>query len=376
MEKIPLFKVQIHSLEKMLRELKKVFNSGYIGEGEKVKKFEKELGNFLNCSSIPLSTNSCTSALQLAYRCSNVKDKIVLATPMTCAATNIPILNEGGKVVFCDINPNSGNISPESVKENIEKYGVEKIAAISFSDFGGYPATLDKLIELSKKYSIPLIEDASDSLGAKYRGKKIGTIKEIDYSCLSFQAVKQITTVDGGALICQNSKKRKFAKKLRWYGIDRDKIKGISRWQGNINERGYKFHMNNITASIGIEQIKYLKKVIQKQRENAKFFDEDLALIPGLEIPKKEKNVFPTYPHYLILVDSRNNFIKSMLEKGIDVGIVHKRNDKYSCFKNDFGKEDLPGLEIFNSKYVFIPSGQWINKENREYIAETIKKGW
>ena len=163
---IPLMKPHVPPRDKLMPALEETLYSGMLTEGAKVKEFEQKLQKKFNLPSVPLSTNSCTSALQLAYRCAKVRNKIVLATPMTCTATNMPILSEGGKIVWCDIDPETGNICVKDVRQKIERYGRENIAAVSFVDFAGYPADIGSLSEVTFEgdyhyYSPHLVEDAA-----------------------------------------------------------------------------------------------------------------------------------------------------------------------------------------------------------------------
>ena len=358
-------------------------------EGEKVKEFEEKLQQYIGCKHRPLTTNSCTSALQLAYRSVGVKNKLVLATPMTCTATNMPILAEGGKIVWCDVDPSTGNISVEDAERKLEKYG-DRVVAISFVDFAGYPADLNGLIYLKNKHGIELVEDAAQSIGARYMiGNSsslfepmymIGSISDINYVCLSFQAVKHLQTADGGALICNDESKWSFSKKLKWYGINRESVKEATRWHYDIPDWGYKFHMNNVNATIGISQLDYIRQIIAVHKENGFYFQRALEGIDGLEQLKISDNSEPSFWIYMIKVKQRDNFAKMMQSAGIMVNVAHIRNDSYSCFKDkslvENVNEELPGLQEFNDSYLAIPCGSWVSREDREYIVETIKKGW
>jgi perosamine synthetase len=386
---IPLMRVYMSPPEELMPELQKILYSGMVTEGVKVKEFEEKFQNYIGCSVRPLSVNSGTSALQLAYRCIGVKNKIVLATPMTCTASNMPILTEGGKIVWCDIDPKTGNISAESVERNLKIYG-SSVAAVVFVDFAGYPAELKKLIALKDKYNFKLVEDAAQSLGAEFLfpdeersirvWHKIGSVDSIDYTCFSFQAIKQLTTVDGGMLICNDKEKWGLAKKLKWYGINREAVKDAVRWHYDIEEYGYKMHMNNVNATIGIVQLDHIENVVGKHICNGRYFDNALKGVGGLELLSISEDSCPSYWIYMIKVDRRDDFAKMMTDAGIAVNVAHIRNDGYTCFKDtnhviNVG-EELPGLKEFNDKYISIPCGWWLNDDNREYIVKTIKKGW
>ena len=379
MKQIPLFKVHMPPREELLPALEETLYSGFVAEGKKVKEFEEKLQSKFGFAERPLTTNSCTAALQLAYRTCEVKNKIVLSSPMTCTATNMPILAEGGKIVWCDIDPATGNISVDDIVQKIGIYGQRNIAAISFVDFAGYPALLTDLDKVSKQYGIPLVEDAAQSLGAKYDGEYVGT--SIDYVAFSFQAIKQLTTGDGGALVVNTGKEKwDLVKRLKWYGINREAVKEATRWHYDIPDWGYKFHMNNINATIGLAQLSSIDFVLESHRTNGRYFDQTLQKIAGLKtlhIPSCSESA---YWIYMVKVEKRDDFARMMKEAGIEVSVAHIRNDGYSCFKNSSQVinpgEYRPGLEEFNNSYIALPCGWWVTSEDKEYIVETIKKGW
>ena len=384
---IPLMKVHMLPKDELMPALEKVLYSGMVTEGESVIEFEEKFQQWLGdyglkdpCNLRPLSTNSCTSALQLSYRAAGIRDKIVLATPMTCTATNMPIFMEGGQIAWCDIDPTTGNISVDSVCQKINELGPERIGAISFADFAGYPADLEQLINISKEFNIPLVEDSAQSLGASYCGNKIGTIEAINFTCFSFQAIKHMTTIDGGAVICQSEKDWELVKRLKWYGINREAVKEATRFHYDIPDWGYKAHMNNINAVIGIKQLNYITNIIQHHQTNGWFFDVELYNVDGITTMRHLDNTMSSYWIYMAKVEDREGFAKMMLDAGIGVNIAHIRNDQYTCFKDKRwvinAEEERPGLEDFTDKYISIPCGWWVTPKDAEYIVETIKGGW
>ena len=196
---------------------------------------------------IVYATGSGTDALHLAYILAGLKKgDEVIAPVYTCTATNIPFLYMGVNIKFADIDIETMNISVDSVKKLITK----KTKAIICMHYGGLPCDLDELQILANKYKIPLIEDAAHAVGATYKKKTIGSIS--DFTMFSFQAIKHITTGDGGMLSLKNKKLIEKAKRIRWFGISReDKQKGI--WENDISEIGYKYQMTDLGASLAIQ---------------------------------------------------------------------------------------------------------------------------
>ena len=364
--------------EDAVYQIKGVLNSGFVNEGKQVNAFKEVLKEFLNAENL-LLTNSCTSALTLAYVLSGVKsDTEVISSAMTCVASNTPIVNLGAKIVWADINPKTGGIDPYDIEKKITK----KTKAISFVNWAGTPSELDHLKSISQKYNIPLIQDAAHAFGAKWNGKPISNYA--DYTCFSFQAIKHLSTGDGGALICKDLEKYKLANKLKWFGYDRDSVKDEKgewkgqRWQADIrkNEVGYKFNMNNITASIGLAQMPYINKILEKHRNNAKVYD-DIFLgsnyIFSSDIPEKALSSFCVYTCFVNSTETNRDILLEELNKeGIAAGLVHIPNDEYSAF-NEF-KTELPGTRSFSTKQISLPCGWWLSKEDCQYIGHTIIK--
>lgn len=363
---IPLFKVHIPS--SVDGPLLQTLHSGYITQGPKVDEFEGRLSEFLGTKHT-VALNSGTSALTLALRLAGVgPGDEVIATPMTCTATNLPILSLGGKIVFADIDPVSGNISAES----IEKLITTKTKAIIFVDWGGMPADLDEIVSIARAHDIKVIEDAAHAFGAEYKGKKVGQIA--DFTCFSFQAIKHITTGDGGLLTCLDPKDYEQAKVLRWFGIDRSKAGLDSRIDQDIEEYGYKFHMNDLNATIGIVQMDHIDRILKSQRDNAEFYD--LTLDKYFVRQNEGGDRRSAWWLYTLLLPSkkdRDDFKKYAEDNGVMVNQVHKRNDEYTVFK-DAKHKNLDGVDYFADRMVCIPVHWGLSIEELDHVAGMCNK--
>ncbi len=361
---ITLFKV--HMPETVREPLLETLFCGFIGEGQRVIEFESKLTNFIG-SPYPLSLNNCTSAIHLALRLSCVKPgDDVITSPMTCTATNEPIMSFYARIIWADINPKTGNIDPESIRRKI----TSKTKAILVTHWGGYPCPMDEINEIAQEYGIKVIEDAAHAFGTEYKGRKIGN--HSDFVCFSFQAIKHITTVDGGVLFCKDETDYRRGKLLRWYGIDRESPRKDFRCEEDIAEWGYKFHMNDVAATIGIEQLNYIDGILSRNRDNARFYDESLSNINGVELCDYSDECKSAYWQYTILVNDRPSFMEYMNKNGIMVSQVHARNDKHSMFR-DFLCDNLPGVDEFTKYMVCIPVGWWVTDEERQYIVDNIR---
>jgi dTDP-4-amino-4,6-dideoxygalactose transaminase len=163
-------------------------------------------------------------------------------------------------------------------------------------------------------------------------------------------------------------------KLVRWYGIDRDGNRKDFRCEADILEWGFKFHMNDVNATVGLENLKFADQIISKHQDNAKFYDEQLKGVPGVTTLTRHEGHESAFWIYSMLVENRDGFYYKMKDCGIMVSQVHERNDKHSCVK-EF-KSNLPVLDATIGKVVSIPVGWWVTEEERQYIVDCIKQGW
>ena len=378
---IPLFKVFMS--EDVLKPLNEVLMSGFIGQGQKVEEYEQTLINYFR-NYLLVTTNAATSATHLSMRLLknssgewpglNEGDE-VLATPLTCTATNWPILANNLKIKWVDVDPATCNMDLDDLARKI----TPKTKVILPVHWGGYPNDLDKIKKIQEiaKYNVgfkpTVVEDCAHSFGSEYKSKKLGNHGNICF--FSTQAIKHFTTADGGILILPHKELYDRAKLLRWYGIDRETNSKDFRCEDDIAEWGYKFHMNDINATIGLNNFPHIEeKVISRHIENAKYYNEQLKDVSGVELMENKSDRKSSYWIYTLKVDDRDKFMDHMRDCNIMVSRVHERNDKHSCVK-EF-KTHLPNLDILADKMICIPNGWWVTDEQREYIVECIKKGW
>lgn len=361
---IPLVKTNIPAREKLMPELEKVLYSGYVAQGEQVDIFERAFEKYIG-NGHSLTVNSGTAALHIALILAGVKQgDEVISTALTAEPTNVAIKMTGAKIRYADVDVNTGNISSSSIEENINN----ATKAIMVVDYAGIPVDVKRIQQISKKYNLPVIHDAAHALGAKFNSLKTGN--HFPYTVFSFQAIKHLTTIDGGMLQIASKEEYEKAKLIRWFGID----KKLSRLDNNIQFQGYKYHMNNVNATIGLVQLADINSIVNAHVVNGKFFDKELQNIPGIELIKYYPASEPSYWLYTLKVENRDGFVKQLAENGIMASELHKRNDLHD-YLNDFHQQ-LPALDNFYSKLVHIPCGWWVGKEEREQIASTIKKGW
>lgn len=369
----PLFKVHI-DVEGALANIREVLDSGYIAEGIQVAEFAEKMSEIVETENVTM-LNSCTSALTLAMRLADVGpgDEVV-TTSQTCLASNSPIVTLGAKPVWADINYRTGMIDPREVEKKI----TDKTKAVVCVDWAGIPADLSLLSTICRRKGIKLIQDAAHAFGARYRNQDISAWS--DYSCYSFQAIKTVTVGDGGMLVCKDDNDHKRAMNLKWFGIDRNVSRDEKgRWRGqawdiDVPEAGYKFHMNNISAAIGLSQMRHIRGLLWAHVRNAGLYNELLKgeeLITPLEVPLGSE---PTYWVYTILTDVSvdRDIVLEALNKnhGIGAALVHVPNHTYTCFKDS--RATLPETEYFHQRQISLPCGWWLKPDDVKYIAKSL----
>ncbi len=345
-------------------ELERVLYSGYVGQGEKVDEFERKFEKYIGCGHA-VSLNSGTAALHIALILAGVNEgDEVISTALTAEPTNVAIKMVGAKIRYADVDIQSTNISARSILENV----TSATKAIVVVDYAGIPVDIDSIQKISKQFGISVVHDTAHSLGSRYNGLLSGS--HFPFTAFSFQAIKHITTIDGGMLHVADKAVYEKAKLVRWFGIDKSK----SRLENNIKFQGYKYHMNNVNATIGLLQLDDVDAIVNSHIENGKYFDKELTGIPGLELLTYYPNSEPSYWLYTMKVDNRDGFVRKMAEHKIVASELHRRNDWHE-YLNDFG-QTLPCLDELYPRLVHIPCGWWVGNEEREHIVNSIKTGW
>ncbi len=290
-----------------------------------VKQFEHEFAKKFNLQNV-VAVNSGTAALELAYELAEINEGDEVITPvLTCTATNIPLLHRGAKIVFADVDYDL-NIDIHDVEKKITK----KTKAIVFVHFGGNNRGLADLLTICRERGITLIEDAAQAVGSEYWGKA-------DYTCVSLQAIKTLTSGDGGFLITKSNEDFKKASRLRWFGYDREEKQ--KKGDIDLKEAGYKYHMNDISAAIGLGNLAVLDKVLTHREKLKKIYE-----------------FYGLFAHTWLAGGYVENYtaIKELYkDMGVEIGQHHYRNDKYTLFKKY--KTKCPKMDDIDGKYFFVP---------------------
>jgi perosamine synthetase len=348
----------------------KVLQSGWLSEGQMVRKFEDALASHLGLLN-PVAVNSGTSALHLALVLAGVGpgDEVILPA-QTFVATGLVVLMQGAKPVFADIDPLTGNISPLTIEEKI----TSKTKAIIPVHWGGYPCDLDEINPIADKYGLTVIEDAAHALGATYKNRSIGSISR--FTAFSFQAIKHLTTGDGGALCCVDTSDAQEGFNRRWFGIDRANSRAsvLGERVYDISTLGYKYHMNDLAAAVGLGNIEDFAQRLARRQQIAAYYREQLCNVGGLQLPRMNGDRTHAYWMFTILVERREDLIRKLAEHEIPTSVVHLRIDRNSIFGGE--RSDLQGQAKFSEREVAIPLHEGLQDEDLDRVVLTVRSGW
>lgn len=370
--KIPLFKLNFDNKEE--EAIINTIRSKWISTGPKCEEFENKFSRALNVK-YAISLSNCTDALHLALKVLNVKDNDEVICPsLTFAATVNAIKYVNAKPIFCDVTSlHNINIDPEKIEKLITK----NTKAIIVVHFAGFPVEMDKIINLSKKYNLKVIEDACHGPLSEYSGIKLGTIGDI--GCFSFFSNKNISTGEGGMLVTNDENIAKRTKLLRSHGMTTMSYQRASghATSYDIVDLGYNFRMDDLRASIGIIQLEKLQKDLEIRIKIRQKYIEQLSQIEGVIIPFKNNTEFVSnYIMPIILKDStsdKRNAIRDILhESGIQTSIHYPSVHRFSIYKQY--NSNLPITEYISDNEITLPMYSSLTNEDVNYICLSLKK--
>ncbi len=347
-----------HEKKDLLKIIDRVLSTGnYVG-GEEIIKFENNIKKKINVKNC-VALNSGTDALTFSLYCLGVKrDDEVITVPNSFIASTASIVHLGAKPVFVDVLPDQ-NINPELIEKKITK----KTKAIMPVHLTGRVCDMDKILNISKKYSIPIVEDAAQSIGSKFNGKFSGTFSKI--GCFSAHPLKNLNAIgDSGYLVTNDTKIANLIKDLRNHGMtNRNKIKNF----------GYVSRMDNLQAAILNYRLKKLDKIINIRRQNAKIYFDNINT-EHVFIPPEKSKEFNTYHTFVVQVNNREKLIKYLLKKSIQTSIhypipihLQKASSKFNHKKGSFVETEKQAKKIIS-----LPINESLTKKQLLYVANTI----
>lgn len=365
--RIPLF--MPHVPKSATERVTSTLQTRWIGQGPQVEYFQSEMSRRFCESNPALAVGSGTDALHLAYLLAGLKVGDEVLTPVfTCTATNIPLKYIGAQPVFVDVDPGTLNFNVEHARS----VASERTKAIIVVHYGGLPCDMDEVHRLANELDVPVIEDAAHALGAYYKGRPVGSLS--DFTMFSFQAIKHITTGDGGLLTFKDADLTGLAASLRWFGIDRPK-KQQGVWENDITEVGYKYQMTDIGAALGLAALDEWDQTIAYRQQLLQEYLKGLEGVDGVRVLSRPRtdSVHAAWL-FTVEVDRRRELQRKLADAGIETNQVHYRNDRYSIFGGRV--EGLHHMDALEDRYLCLPLHTRMSPEDVDRVCQTIASGW
>lgn len=374
---IPVFRPNYGTQE--IQAVTRVLKSGWIGLGPKTAEFEERFASYVGVRHA-VAVNSGTAALHMALLVANIGpgDEVIVPS-LTFVSTVHVVMYVGARPIFADVEPDVLCLSPEDVARKI----TTKTRAVIPVHYGGHPCDMEQLRQLTTARGITLIDDAAHACGAVYRGNRIGSISP--FTCFSFHAVKNLATGDGGMITTNDSDGASRLRRLRWMGIIKDtwsRLETLSRsgkvaqkaygWYYEIPELGYKCHMNDITAALGLVQLGKLEVANKRRQELAAIYTEGLSDLPGIECPVVRPGVITAQHNYVIRCDRRDELHLYLREHNISSGVHYMPVHLHPFYLECYPDIHLPVTEAQWPRLLTLPLYPQLTAEEQAYIIKTI----
>lgn len=360
------------------KEVWQAMDSGWVTLGPRVKQFEEQFAKYVGAK-YAVGLNSCTAALHLAYIAAGIKKgDEVITTPFTFACTASMLLHLGAKPVFVDIDPHTFNIDPRKIEAKITK----KTKAIVPVHYAGHPVELDAIMKIARKHKLIVIEDAAHAVGTKYKGNMIG--KNGNMCCYSFHPIKNMSTGDGGMVTTNDAALAERISRLRLHGMTKDAWKRHSAagsWRYDIAEAGFKYNMTDISAALGIHQLKKLNEFIKIRERYAKLYTKALSNIPAIILPKAQSHVRHAWNLFTIQVDTkglaitRDEIVEELKKEGIGTSVYFIPLYHLTLFKSlKYKPQDYPMTERVFERIISLPIYPKMTAKDVLFVATTLKR--
>jgi dTDP-4-amino-4,6-dideoxygalactose transaminase len=361
-----------------------VLQSGYIGQGKVADEWEDALRQWFGVKHLAATNNATAAEHLLIYLLKrprpeelwpgwSEKDEI-LCSPLSCSATMLPALVQGMRIKWVDVDRKSCNMSVDDLARKLSP--TTKIIMPVL--WGGMPLDMVRIDQLCDDalalygFRPKVIYDCAHAMGSTYYGKPV--CRQPGYFTYSFQAIKHVTSVEGGVAVVPDDKICRELKLARWYGLDREVTNQDFRCNQMLDLPGMKMNQVDPNAAVGLENLKDAYKIIGAHQDNAAYYHKALAGVPGISTLDTPSDRTSAWWIYTIYAERRDDLMRCLAEHGIKSSRVHERNDIYPAVR-EF-RSILPELDWVAQRYLAIPVGIWVTPEDREFIVDTIKRGW
>ena len=347
----------------------------HLTDGPKLRKFESKIAEYTGCK-YTIAVSNATSALYLSLLSMGIKkgDEVIIPD-MTFVATANAVLATGAEPVIVDIDETL-NIS---IKDVIKKIN-SKTKAIIPVHLAGYPCKMQEIMKISKKYNLIVIEDCAQALGTFYKNKHVGTFGKT--GCFSFYPTKNITTIEGGAIITNSQKIAKKIASLRNHGITKTLIqreKANRPWEYDITHFGYNFRLDEIRSTLGISQLDRFSDIVKRRIKAALYYNKELSKIKGIEIIPYESKKNHAYHLYIIRIKksyglSRDKLHEKLFDCGIKTTVHYKPLHTFSMFKKKYNQKEFENTMEAFKECLSLPIFPTITKKQQDYVVFNLKK--
>lgn len=372
--KVPLSDIDLDKRE--MKAVNKVLESKWLSMGDKVKEFENKFAKYVGAK-YAVATNSGTAALHLALRCLGTgPGDEVLVPALTFVATVNTVLYCQAKPIFVDITSlNDFNLCPEDIGKKISK----KTKGILVVHYAGYLADMDKITKIAKKHNLFIVEDSAHAIGTRWKNKMAGAIGEV--GCFSFFSNKNMITGEGGMLVTNSSNIARKAGIMRSHGMTSlswDRYLGHS-FSYDVKELGYNYRMNELAASLGVEQLKKLVKNNWKRKQLTQLYIKNLEKVNGLSIPFVDfprESCYHIFPILLSFGIDRLAFMEKLKSKGIQTSIHYPLVTEFSLYRKLFkdGNINLPKSRYVSRHQVTLPLYPLMKAKDVDYVCSCAKQ--
>jgi len=351
-----------------LKEVEEVFSTGWLGLGSTVFEFENKLKEYLGAKHV-LAVNTGTTALHIALDACGINngDEVIVPSLTFCASIQV-ITALGAHPVFCEVNSSNLNIDISDVVKKI----TNKTKAIMPVHYCGQACDMDELMTLGKIHNIYIIEDAAHAFGSSYKNKKIGSIG--DATCFSFDPIKNLTCGEGGAVALSDDSIAELIRTKRILGIDKEtwhRYRNERAWYYEVTTQGYRYHLSNINAAIGIAQLKKVDVFIQRKKEIVQKYNNAFMHIDGIKILSWNLNESAPFTYiFRLLNNEREDFIEYLKDKGVGTGIHYIPNHLQPFFKPFY--TPLPITEQLGEEILTLPLYYDMTDQDVELVIKSV----
>lgn len=364
---IPVFRPDYD--ERELEALRPVFESGWIGLGPKVTEFEQKFAAYVGVEHA-IAVNSATAALHLALLGLNIgKGDEVLVPSMSFVSTAHAVEYVGAKPVFVDVEYGTLNLDAYDATGKV----TPRTKAIIPVHYGGHPVNLVAVQRMADQHELVVIEDAAHACGAAFLGKRVGGLS--DATTFSFHAVKNLACGDGGMITTNDASLAKRLRTLRWVGIDKDTFQrsgSAYAWQYDVMELGWKYHMNDITAALGLVQLEKLERGNERRRQIAGMYDAAFNGHPWIEVPAVRPYAHSARHNYVIKTAYRDALNGHLKARNIATGVHYTPIHLLTYYREKYGSQFLPETEFVWKRLLTLPLYPAMTEEDVDRVIEGV----